>query len=241
MMSRATSGYLFLSFFVMSAGTIGGMAITWTLVDAKKSLLFLCLGLAIQFAIFSLQILLYPKARKELVFQLRYLAAFALAMVWVMLCLFLPIFFAQFMSAREKFILVVFSMFVFYRNFYYAVNYINRKWESVGVKEFDRLYRPAKEIIDWDKVALSLNVTPAFYIPGLPTSWHSGLSIFLVASILIGLTLRNLYPVISLLAAGVPSMVAASFFMQMSGYYFGQACLVKRIEIGKGIKLKLVP
>lgn len=238
MMNKATFNTIFLSFLGLSIGTLGGMCITWKLAGVENGHHFLKFALITQSAIFLFQLIFFPRARKELRFQLLYLASFGLTMVWVMVSLILPVFWMENISIFTKWILVGVLIFTGISNYRYGSNYIHREWEKCGASEFERLYKPFKNTIDWDRVIRAMKVTFDLHVPLIPQNWSIWMSVCLVASSLLGLNLRNVFPVFSIFAFGIPSAVTAAMFLQMSGYYIAQASKVKAIEEERGIKIR---
>lgn len=237
-MSKPTLSFLLLYLCALTAGTIGGMAITWKVAGAEKGIPFLYFGAATQSLIFACQLCTYLRAQKELLFQLYYLASFGLTMVWVMLCLFLPLLWVGLIQFPMKLILAGMVSFLFSSNLMYAFNYINKERKRIGAEQFEQIFDLDESSVDWDMVANSMKIAHVIYVPGLPQSWSRVFEACLVVSMLAGFNLRITFPTFAILATGIPCAIAASFFLQMSGYYFMQARKVELIQTRSGVKIK---
>lgn len=238
-MSKATPNSLLLSLFVLTIGTAGGAGITWKLAGSAKASEFFYYGLTVQVVVFILQLSFYGKARRELSFQLYYLASCSLTMVWTMLALSLPIFWLDSVEFKFKLVMLFISLILFLANFTYAIDHIKKRWIDVGAKKFETLKKSSKTSISWNEIAVSMNITPVIYVPAMPQSWSPFLGAGLVISMVAGLNLRVAYPIFAIFATGIPCIIGASFFMQISGYYVKQAGIVKSIETEQCIKIKI--
>jgi uncharacterized membrane-anchored protein YitT (DUF2179 family) len=181
---------------------------------------------------------IYWKAKKELFYQLLYLAVFSFIMIWVMLCLSVPILWVEYVKFEVKSFLVCLFLLIAAANFAYANRHIKKKWGQVGAEKFEKLFDSRKNMVDWDVVAMEMEIRPVLYVPGIPGKWSPGLSACLVASMLFALNYRSAYPEIAAVTGGIPSAIFASFFFQMRGYYFAQACKVSEIEKEKKVTIK---
>lgn len=237
-MGHANRNSLFLSLFILSIGTIGGMAITWKVAGVQVSHDYLRFGIVVQTIVFLVQLFIFPKARKELRFQLLYLASCGLTLVWFMMALILPLFWTESVGLKVKWILAGMTIFTGISNYRYGLNSIHRKWKECGAAEFERRFAPAKNVVDWDKVVRKMKVELVIYVPIVPQSWNPWCGVGLVVSSFLGLNLRNVFPVFSIFAFGIPSAVAAAMLLQLSGCYIAQASKVKAIEKERRIKIR---
>jgi hypothetical protein len=74
-------------------------------------------------------------------------------------------------------------------------------------------------------------------IAGLSEASNGILSIILLASMLVGLNLRNVFPEFSMFAWGVPCAVGAAYAMFIFGSNLGELLKVREIEVTKNIKI----
>lgn len=237
-MSKATLKSLLLSLVVLSIGTAGGVSIAWKLSGSGEAAEFMHFGVITQLIVFMLQLFFYGRARRELFFQLYYLASCSLTMVWTMLALFLPIFWLNSVGLKVKLVMILISLILFFANFAYAVNHIQKQWVNFGANKFEKIAKNSGKTVAWNKVVISMNIMPVIYVPAMPQSWSPFFGAYLVFSMIAGLNLRVAYPIFAIFATGIPCIICASFFMQMSGYYFKQASIVKSIETERCIKIK---
>lgn len=239
-MHTATFSSLLLSLTGLILGTLGGTALTWKLAGDVESVSFLFFGLLVNLVLFVLQIIIFSKAKSELRYQLLYIASFSLIIVWFILCLFLPIFWMGSINVGAKILAACILLLVSITNVAVAANRLDEKWNRKGATMFDQLYKCHESYVDWNKVINSMDISPVVFVPGMPQRWSPVLGIFIVVFMLIGFNLRNIYPVFSVFAWGIPCTVIASFFLQVSIYNVKQSGKVNFIQKSKNIKLKSV-
>jgi len=213
------------------------MAITWKLAGSGKAAEFSRVGSILQVIIFMLQVFFYSRARRELLFQLYYFSSCSLTMVWTTLSLSLPIFWIDFVEFKVKLILTFTFLILFFVNFRYAINYIAKQWVNIGAKKFEKIAKNSGKSVAWNEVATSMNIMPIIYVPAMPQKWSPIFGACLVVSMIMGLNLRVAYPIFAIFATGIPCIICASFFIQVSGYYLKQASIVKSIEKERQIKI----
>lgn len=240
-MHSATLSSLLLSLIGLLIGTAGGCALTWKLAGDEESISFLFFGLLINLVLITSQFIFFPKAKNELRYQLLYIASFSLVIVWFVLCLFLPIFWMSSINVGAKVIIACIFFLVSIANVVFAANQLDEKWDREGAAVFLQLFKPHDRYVDWNKVIHSMNVSPIMFIPGIPQRWSPVVGVFVVVFMLIGLNLRNIYPVFSVFSWGIPCIIIASFFLQVSGYNVKQASKVDFIQKSKSITLRAVP
>lgn len=70
----------------------------------------------------------------------------------------------------------------------------------------------------------------SIYIPGVPEKLNSIISVAVVLSMIVGLSLRNAFPLFSLFAWGIPIVIVASLIMQLIGFGIGQLLVLTALE-----------
>jgi len=229
-MNKATLNSLFLSIAVLLMSTIGGALIARKLAGGEAGYSFLWFGCIVSLIIFSTQVSTFFNAKKRLYFQLLYFGFFGLSMVWFMLSLGLPVFWANEVGLDAKLIISFIFAVVLFSNIIFGFNSVNKRWSEIGTAAFVSEFNLSKPDINWNKVVKKLSITHNVFIPCVPAKFSSAVSVVLVVFMILGFNLRNAYPVFSVFAWGIPAAVMASYFIQVSGFYFAQAIKVREIE-----------
>jgi hypothetical protein len=155
-------------------------------------------------------------------------------MAWFILALSLPIFWMSEIGTTEKLILLVIFVSFMSSNLTLGWRMFKKSWSNNGIAAFKKEFKGSSPDGDWNKVIKNLRFEHYIAIPGISKKWASVVSIPLLAFMLTGLSLRTVYPTFSVFAWGIPSIVMASYFIQVSGSYFAQATQVKRLQAGLG-------
>lgn len=180
--------------------------------------------------IFLLQLALYRMTHNRLLFSIFLVAAICLTLAWFIFFLFMPILWMDALPAYAKLIVVSILLFL------YAVNFLKCREEflsrrSAGSDPLPRgRFNRAKGTIAGEKIVLSLKHEPNLYIPGLPPRYSTAVGVPLVVHMLLGLNFRDVYPVFSAFAWGIPSAVITSFIFQLIGQKMGEARKVQEIQ-----------
>lgn len=233
-MNKATLDSLILSIIVSAISTIGGACVAQKIAGGDAGFKYFWFGCFISLVITMPQILIFPRAKRRLFFQLNYLGFFGFTIAWFILALSLPIFWMSEIGATEKLILLVILISFMSFNFALGWRMFNKSWSNTGIAAFKTEFKGFLPDGDWNKVIKNLRLEHYIAIPGISKKWASAFSVLLLALMLTGLSLRTVYPTFSVFAWGIPSIVMASYFIQVSGSYFAQAAQVKRLEADLG-------
>jgi len=215
---------------VLLISTIGGALIAQKVAAGDAGYSFLGFGGTVAVLIFLSQLLTFSNARKQLFFQLLFLGFFGFSMVWFMLSLFLPIFWIIEIDFQVKLILIFIFLTIMSFNIILGWRTLNKRWLETGSKAFEIELKTASAGPNWNKVVSAMKITHNIAIPGVSEKLASILSVILILSMIAGLNLRTAYPTFSVFAWGIPAVVLASYFIQVSGFYFAQALQVRKIE-----------
>jgi hypothetical protein len=233
-MNRATLSSLILSITVLTVSTIGSAFLVQKLAAGNSGFDFLCFGCLASAIIFLPQALTFPKAQKRLFFQLVYFGFLGFSMAWFLLALFFPVFWIVEIGQVGK--LFLFAIFLTVTGFNLALGWrmFNKNWGKVGISVFKTEFKGDARGGDWNEVMKRIKVHHYIAVPGISRKCASAVSIALVVFMVVGLNLRTMYPVFSVFAWGIPAVVMASYFVQVSGSYFAQANQVKKLEADLG-------
>jgi hypothetical protein len=229
-MNKASLQSLFLSMAILIISTVGGALIAQKLAKGNAGFSFLWCGCTIATLILLSQLLMFQNAKKKLFFQLLYFGFFGFSMTWFMLSLSFPIFWTSEISITGKSILALTFLVIMILNFNLGWQILNKKWIETDKHFFSTGSHTLWTGDDWNRMIKSMKITHNIFIPGISEKWVPVLSILLILFMIAGLNLRNVYPMFSVFAWGVPATVMASYFIQVSGSYFAQAAQVRAIE-----------
>lgn len=229
---------LLLSSFLTSASTIGGWALTVQVAGSEAGVRFLWTGGSFVIAILVVQIALCFLDGNRVLYRQLFGVAFSLALVWFMLCLFLPVFFIASVSVFHKFSIAIFFFFVVVGNFAEGFSRFDRKWKERGEKCFVTNYDQRSNVIDWQQLVKSMKLTVTLYVPGVPKRAEPVLAIATPISMVLGLNMWSTFPILGIFAWSIGSALLVSIFVQMIGLACAQAARVAKIEANTGKKIK---
>ena len=229
-MQKITLNLFLLSAFLLAVAMIGGWILTQNIENSIAAFNFVKISATYSLFILLAQMLTFKKAKNEMLYQLLFLVAMGMAMMWVMLSLFLPVFWIDNIEFTVKIFMAIFFVYVCIGNLFFAFKSFEEKWKAFENSNALKNYFPYSEKTDWEKIALSLDLQGNVYILGSPKFLTNVISILMIPSMLLGLSLRNLYPEFSLFAWGIPSSIIAAFFVQMTGYNLAQVVKIKKLQ-----------
>jgi hypothetical protein len=123
-------------------------------------------------------------------------------------------------------------------NFFGGISDFKTKWSLKGDKLLLKNCKVGYSEIGWGKMMITLGVAKyGQLISGLNGTSNGALSIILLASMLVGLNLRNVFPEFSMLAWGMPCAVGAAYAMFIFGSNLGELLKVREIEVTKRIHI----
>ena len=221
-MANLSFEHIFLSLFFTLAGTVGGWALTGKLAGGEAALSFLQIGAVIVIAISSAQTIFFLMGKKRLICRILFNISFAFGLVWFMLCLLLPILWTQSIGEVKKMALFVFLLVICFDNLILASKKFESKWIGKENNFLKKQYDVSSRTIDWPPIISSMKFSITLNVRGVPESMNALLSVSLVLLMIVGLSLRNVFPTFSFFAWGIPSCVVISMFMQMIGLGIAQ-------------------
>lgn len=230
-MENLSSGHILMSLFLSSGGTVGGWALTGKLAGNDAALSFMQVGSIVVLAILCVQIIFFNLGKKRLIYRIVFNVAFGFGIVWFMLCLLLPILWIPSVGFFEKSVIFLVLLVLSLANILKAGAQFTAKWKDEGEKALIRYYNSKDETMDWPKVLAPMRFSLGLYVPGIPDKMSPFISAAIILFMVIGLSLRNIYPIFSLYAWGVSSCLIISIFAQVLG--LGLAQLLKIVDLEK--------
>jgi hypothetical protein len=230
-MTNFTSQHIWMSLFLTFGGTVGGWALTGKLAGDEAAISFFQIGLIAVLVIFCAQAVFFVLGKSRMIFRVIFNIAFGCGFVWFMLCLFLPILWVPSIRFIEKFLLFFCLVMLSVVNVSKANAQFKAKWREEGESALNRYYNAKDNTIDWPKVLAPMRFSLTLYIPGFSERVIPFVSIAIILSMLTGLSLRNVFPIFSVYAWGVPSCLVISMFAQVIG--LGLAQLLKLVALEK--------
>lgn len=239
-MSNQSLSNIYLSAFLSTAATGGGWAITDKLAGQHAALSFLYISAPIVLGMLVIQVLLFLKSRTQAKFLILLNIASAFGLLWMLLSLVLPIFWIDSIGAGVKIVFATAAIFLFYSNIVFGVKKFDKRWANIGAQLLGKYYKRDSGEIDWGGVVGSLKLSVSFRVPGLPEKINPILSVTLVMSMLAGLSLRTIFPVFSVFAWSIPSVIVIATFLQMTGFTIGQFFILVNLEKKEGVTIRLM-
>lgn len=181
-------------------------------------------------ALLAMQMILAVMSSARATYLVLFNISFSFGLIWFMLCLILPIFWVSEVDLSAKCILLLASVGLCHVNVLKGVDLFNLRWAMVGTDLLSRYYDRKRSAIEWSSVVGALRVSVSIYIPGVPEKLNTFISVAIVVSMLAGLSLRNLFPLFSLFAWGIPIVIVVSLIMQMIGLTIGQLIALTSLE-----------
>lgn len=219
-----------LSLFLSLGGVAGGCAITYKLAGYEAALSFLWFGALVVAALLIGQTILAIKSEGRTTYLVLFNISFILGLVWFMLCLILPMFWVPGIGLTAKWCLSLAALGLCSVNVSRGVMLFRSRWTQVGAELLSRFYDRKRKAIEWQKLVAALRMSVSIYIPGVPDKVNPFISVAIVFSMIAGLTLRNVFPLFSLFAWGIPIVIVVSLVMQMIGFALGQLMEVAALE-----------
>jgi hypothetical protein len=229
-MENLSSGHILMSLFLSSGGTVGGWALTGKLAGDDAALSFMQAGSIAVLAILCAQIIFFNLGKNRLIYRVVFNVAFGCGIVWFMLCLLLPILWVPSVGVIEKTALFLILLILAIANISKAGAQFAARWKDKGEKALILHYNSKDKTIDWPKVLAPMRLSLELYIPGIPEKMSPFISAAIIIFMLSGLSLRNVYPIFSLYAWGVPSCLVISMFAQVLGLGFAQIIKLAALE-----------
>lgn len=237
-MSNLSFQHILLSLLFTLGGTVGGWALTGKLAGDSAASSFFKIGLITVLVMSAVQLVFFLMGKRRLIYRVVFNIAYGCGLVWFMLCLLLPILWVETISATAKLVLLFFLAVVCIGNGLKAGIQFKAKWKSQGESGLNRNYNVKENTIDWPKVLAPMSCSMELYIPGIPKSMTPFISLAIILLMLIGLSFRNVFPIFSLFAWGIPSCLAISMFAQLIGFGVAQVAKLVSLErrFGKPIR-----
>lgn len=221
--------WVVLCLLLFVGGSASGWAIAYKMAGPNASTSFLHAAAIIVAISFMLQLALFYVYKRTLIGQILFRVIAGLAVTWFMLCLVLPIFWMPSIGLVGKSALATLSALLFVSNGMVGLRHFEQRWveKALPIEKFCNL---ATAAIDWQKITKSLHITVSIYLPGMPRWLDPIFSVLAVLSMILGLNLRNPYPVFSIFAWGIPCIYAAAGIVQMTAINIAQLIKVYELE-----------
>lgn len=236
-MNSLSYQHIILCFLFASGGTVGGWALTGKLAGEDAAFSFLYIGVATVLVMSAVQFVLYWLGRRRLIYRILFNIAFACGIVWFMLCLLLPVFWIPSVAGTEKSILFSLLIVLSASNIVRAGKQFREKWGADTEHALAKNHNIKNCTIDWPKVVATMRFSLGLYVPGVPEGMSPLISLLMIVSMLVGLSLRNAFPVFSLFAWGIPACLVISIFMQMIGLGIAQVVKLAALEKRYGMRI----
>lgn len=225
---------IFLSAFLSVGATAGGWAITKKLAGNVAGVSFLYLGIPVVIGILVFQVVLFMRIKDRVYYLVMFNIFAVFGVVWMMLCLVLPLFWMDSIGISVKLLTIWFSIVLFYLNIARGMCTFRLRWEDIGEKLLLEYYKSDRGIIEWAGIVNSLKLSLSIYVPGIPKKFEPILSALLVMSMLAGLSVRKIFPEFSVFAWGIPAIICIATILQMTGCIFGQLSILRKLEKREG-------
>lgn len=235
-MRKVSGNLLVISFFLLCAGSAIGWAITSRVSGDQAGTEFLYLSFTLTPLIYIVQAALFLIARDRLFLQIAFISVFGVSLVWFMLSLALPILWFREVSQSVKVTVVMSSLMLFFIKGREGWRCFERKWieRKPFVLEHFNLQH---QTLDWDKFLETFRLSYSFLPSAFPVWIERFLTIALVVSMIIGLSLRKMFPVFSVFLWGIPCIIASATLVQIIIINFVQSLKVVGLEKTIGMKI----
>lgn len=230
MISNISHKLLYISLVLLVAGTLGGWAIIEKLNGYRNDYGFLYAGAAVTVTIFCVQCGMYFYMRERIFLGLILLMTLGLSLAWFMSALFIPLLWVDIVGWEAKLVLLLVLFALIWGNVAEAFRVFGQKWEELKETERARILARKGNFLNWDGLISLMKFSPDLHIPGLSKKISTFLSVAMVFSMIAGFGLRNIYPVASVFAVGIPSALVISLFAQQIGFNMAQARKVRELE-----------
>ena len=237
-MSTRSPTFLLCAAILSVGGAAGGWTITSQLAGSSAGLSFLQFGGFVALMIFAVLTVLYKKAARRVIYLILFNIALFVDIVWFASCVFLPIFWMQSIDIGVKIGTFLFAAGLYWKNIVKGMRGFERKWMSVEQDLMRRYYDRKNQVLDWDGVARSLKLVVSLYIPGMPEKLNPIIYVASIGSMLLGFSLRNVFPIYSVFAWGIPVIIINSIFLQMIGFGISQIYMLSAMEKKESVELR---
>ena len=235
-MKKVSGNLLFISLFLLCAGCAIGWAITSRVSGNQAGIEFLYLSFTLAPVIYIVQVALFIIARDRLFLQIAFISVFGVSLIWFMLSLALPILWLREVSQPVKVSVVMSSLMLFFIKGCEGWRCFERKW--IERKPFLlENFNLQNQTLDWDKFLGSFRLSYSFLPSAFPVWIERSLTVALVVSMIIGLSLRKMYPVVCVFLWGVPCIIASATLVQIIIINFVQSLKVVGLEKTIGMKI----
>jgi hypothetical protein len=228
---------LFMSLFLMCAGTLSGWAVVDTLAGHPAGVSFLRFGLIIFFIVCAMQVFLFVMAPTRLFYQLIFSSSLLVSLTWMMMCLIMPIYWMPAISQSVRAGIFLLAFWLFACNGFKGSGQFKKRWgeKNPAAKEY---YDSKQSTLDWDEITKSLSVSITVHIPGVSQRIMPFLFIPIILSMILGLNFRKVYPTASVFAWGIPCIIFSSSLIQMISFGIAQAFKILEIEDQVGARIR---
>lgn len=219
-----------LCMFLGLSGTGGGWALTYKIAGREAAYSFVRLGAVVLLALFVLQILVWFMGERRAYCQALFKAIMALFMAWYLACIFFPLFWMNNIAYFAKITVGFFTIYLSASNMLYVVAYFEDRWNERGVGVFSKYFNRSSGRVRWEELMRQMGLSIALRIPGVPQKLVSIISGFSIVMMIVGLNLRNVFPVFSALAYGLPCAIIISCCASAVALNLAQASKLRHLE-----------
>lgn len=180
---------------------------------------------------------LAARNNRRLIYKIMFGVTMAFSLTWFMLTLMLPIFIVKDVDINAKIATGLMILFFFYKSAETAKRAVLTAWDKNIAENVYKYLDKNDCSINWEKIKLELGVSLELYWPNFLVPFKSILEALLIIIMILGLSVRNVYPHISLFMIGLPAGIAAACCFQMIIMALTQAHLIRQIETSEQIKI----
>jgi len=218
--------------------TLGGGAITNKLVDWDTAVSFVIFGMVICGLIFIGTLALKSFAPERMISEYLSVSVGCISLSWIMLCLALPLLWLYGFSSPVGAALSAFFVLTLSYSLFRGHAHFVTCWQQFGESALSSSFDRQQGTLDRLLLAKKLKLEPDLFLPAPLEKLRWIILPALVLSMIVGLNLRNAFPVFSALAWGIPALVIATVGFQMAFLFVLQALKVVHLEkqIGKKIR-----
>lgn len=232
-MSESFSKISFASIASICAGGAGGWVMTSNLAGNDAAQSFFYIFITIVLVLPALQAALWRAGRKRLIFQIACRLTLLFTIIWFLSSLILPVFWMPNVLIEAKYAIAGSFVIISLWNVRFGFFNFKSKWSKFGRKIFDQSYKNDASMVDWSELLKSLKLSSAHIIPGIPEQLNAVITVAILVFMVLGLNLRNSFPVFSIFAWGLPATILAAYCMYPIGIGIAEIAKVRELEISK--------
>lgn len=224
---------------LLIAATAGGWALARKLAGEDAGISFFLISSAVTLVLPAVQYLCWRVEGNRLLYHVLARIGLILCFAWFLSSLVLPLLWVDKVSVYAKASLIVFFVSVSAWSMWSGARQFREKWAAQGRKSFSKHYDRVSSSADWNKILRSLQLSIGLVVPDLSEKHNAFISVSALTSMLVGFGLRNVFPIFSIFAWGIPACIMVAYLMYMTGIGVGE--ILKIHEIEADVKRKIFP